>query len=191
MLNDPPHDPKRRGEVDVEHRVPLLVGRRFNSAVPDISGIVHHDIDRAEAVERRRDEAFGKLGVRHAARDRLRFLAQFLDRRHGFAGRALVKIIENDLRAFARQLHRHTQPDPAPGTGHKRNAARKSFHVSPRTVRLSPLRFDRASVGGKLRVAMRDIISANALCVKRSSFGALMIATSYCCGVGRSESSRR
>ena len=45
-------DPKRRQEMDVEHRLELLVARLLNDVIPAISGVVDDDVDRVKFFER-------------------------------------------------------------------------------------------------------------------------------------------
>ena len=52
--------PERHDEMDVEHRLELLVGRLLNDAVPAVAGVVDDDVERAESIERGRDECVGK-----------------------------------------------------------------------------------------------------------------------------------
>ena len=54
------HDAEGRGQVDVQHGVPLLVRHLLDDVVPGIAGIVDDDVEPALAVDAGRDEAFGE-----------------------------------------------------------------------------------------------------------------------------------
>jgi len=62
-LYDSADDSEWRSEVNVKHGVPLLVACLLDTVVPDISGVVHEDVNAPEPTQGRVDESFGELQI--------------------------------------------------------------------------------------------------------------------------------
>ena len=73
--------------MHVDDRAPLLVGHLLDHAVPGVTGVVHNDVEPAETVDARLDEAFGKAVLRHAAGADCNLAAGGADRLGGVVGR--------------------------------------------------------------------------------------------------------
>src|SRR5512132_2510497 len=97
-------DPERRARVHVEHGVPLVVGHLLDHAVPRVAGVVHDDVEPAEALDRRANEACRKIGLRHVTRARRRLAALPFDGARRRIGHGLVDVVQHDACALGGEL---------------------------------------------------------------------------------------
>jgi len=96
-------DTERRGEVHVEHRLPLLVGHLVNGSVPGVTRVVDDRIDPPESVERLFNQARGEVRFRHVARHGERVAVVAFNCFGGFMRWLRVNVREDDARAVRRE----------------------------------------------------------------------------------------
>ena len=126
-------------EVHLDHRVPLVLLHVHEHAVAEDPGVVDEDVEAAEALDRRLHHAFGagEVGDVLAVRDRLAAerldLADDVVRRpfaRALAGERRAEVVDDDLRAGARERERVLAADPAPGAGDDRDLARSRSGIA-------------------------------------------------------------
>ncbi len=128
---------ERALEVDVDDRVPLLLGHVDDHPVAQDPGVVDEDVELAEVVDRLLDQLArgGEVGDVGAVDDRL--APECLDLPHDVVGRTLVgarpvalraEVVDDDLRALTRQMKRVLATDPAPSAGDDRNLPVQESH---------------------------------------------------------------
>jgi hypothetical protein len=126
-----PQDSERRSHVDIDHRVPLLVGGLLYHVVPGIAGVVDNDVDAGEGFEGGADEALPEVrfGDVADAGDRLGAdLPQLVDR---VVGDCRVEVVDHDARAFTAEFERNLSSDAAPGSRDEGNLSVKFGHGRP------------------------------------------------------------
>src|SRR6202042_2226351 len=107
--------------------IPLLHRGTHEHAVAHEAGVVHHHVQTAKVLQRRGDDAPGAVPFRDvvAAGDRLP--AERTDLRNHFGsggaaaadtGQGRTEVVDDDLRALARERQRVGAPEPAPGAGY-------------------------------------------------------------------------
>src|SRR5262245_10447005 len=126
--------------MDVQHRVPLLVGVVDDARVPHVAGIVDEDVQVAEVPEACLERAVAELPVGHVAGKRLATAASAVDV-GAERGQAIgVEVVGEDRGAFTSQLARDCAADALAGAGDERHATRElarthctvPFDVEPR-----------------------------------------------------------
>jgi hypothetical protein len=130
MLLEGAQDAERRGQVDVEDGVPLLVAHLLDDRVPGVAGVVDHDMAAAEGVDRGLDDAVAEVGLGDVAGAGHRLAAHLLDLGDGLLGRRLVDVVDHDLGAVAHQAQRDLLADAAARAGDDRHLAIHLTHVS-------------------------------------------------------------
>ena len=110
-------DAKRRRQVAVDHRVPLLVGHLLDHVVPGVAGVVDDDVEALVFADGRADEALGEVRRGDAADAGHGLAAGVADGLHGLLRRFGVEIVDDDARAFAGELERDRAADAAARTG--------------------------------------------------------------------------
>jgi hypothetical protein len=131
-----PQDSKRRSHVDIDHRVPLLVGGLLDHAVPGVASVVDDNVDAGEALERGADEALPELRVGDVADacDRLGAdLPKIVDR---VIGDCRVQVVDHNARALTAKFERNLSSDAAPGSRDEGNLSVKFGHGRPSRVGL-------------------------------------------------------
>ena len=91
--------------------------------VPGVSGVVHQDVNGAELVARRPDQAPRPLGRAHVgghAEDRA---APRTQHRHGVVHQRLLQIVDHNAHAFANQAQGDSAPNAARRAGDRRDLA--------------------------------------------------------------------
>src|SRR5271170_4057706 len=119
-----------RLEVDILDRIPLLVADLVQRSIPDVTGVVHENMDISKLPERGLNEAAGKVVARHAAGIGDRHAALFFNgarRSLGFRG---IEIIDQNARPFRCKFPRDASSDAAAGAGHERNSSIEPGHRS-------------------------------------------------------------
>ena len=129
MLLEGTQNTERRGQVDVEDRVPLLVAHLLDDRVPGVAGIVHDDMAVAERVDRRLDDAIAEVGLGDVAVAGHRLAAHLDDLGDGLLRRRIVDIVDHDAGAVAHQTQRDFLADAASRTGDDRHLAIHLTHV--------------------------------------------------------------
>ena len=129
MLLEGAQDAERRGQVDVEDGVPLLVAHLLDDRVPGVAGVVHHDMAVAEGVDRGLDDAVAEVGLGDVAVAGHRLAAQLGDLGDGLLGRRLVDVVDHHLGAVAHQAQRDLLADAASRAGDDRHLAVHLTHV--------------------------------------------------------------
>src|SRR5947209_11251677 len=56
-------DSEWRNDVNVQHRLKLLVGRLLNDVVPGVTGIIHEDVETAQPLDGVINQLLWKLGI--------------------------------------------------------------------------------------------------------------------------------
>ena len=130
MLLEGAQDAERRGEMDVEDGVPLLVAHLLDDRVPGVAGVVHHDMAVAEGVDRGLDDAVAEVGLGDVAVAGHRLAAHLLDLGDGLLGRRLVDVVDHHLGAVAHQAQRDLLADAASRAGDDRHLAVHLTHLS-------------------------------------------------------------
>src|ERR1700736_1661618 len=111
-------------EMDAEDRVEVLLAHVEDHAVAQDSGVVDHDVELAEVVQRALDDALGGLEIADALEVGARFAAEaadffdpFLRRRARLAGPVEVaaEIVDHDLGSLPGQQQRFFAADTASG----------------------------------------------------------------------------
>src|SRR5581483_9350592 len=110
-------DAERRSDMDIHHRLELLVRHLLDDVVPHEARVVDDDVQSTEAIERRLDESLGEAVGDDAAVARYGMTARGFDGSDGFAARAVVEIVDHDAGAIAGQLQRDRASDASPGSG--------------------------------------------------------------------------
>ena len=108
---------KRAVQVDAQQVVPVGGAEGFERRPALDAGIIHEDVDCADAFLERIHRYRDLLGLRHIKNRNIRdqtFVAQ-LSRDGGRL--LLIAIVDDDSRARARQSARQREPDAAPGAG--------------------------------------------------------------------------
>ena len=94
--------------------LPLLVAHLLDHVVPGVAGVVDDDVEAAELLDRRVDEALGKAVLRHAADAGHRLAAGGFDRRDRFLRRGGIKIVDYHAGAFGGEFEGDFPAYPAP-----------------------------------------------------------------------------
>src|SRR5258706_715564 len=110
-------DPKRRGEVNVDHRVPLLVGHVLYDRVPGIARVVDDDIDAAERLGAGLYQPIRKLNVRDAARSYDSLAALRVDLISGSLCDLRIYIVDNHGSAVLGEELSYAAANPATRSG--------------------------------------------------------------------------
>ena len=116
--------------ADADHRVEVGFGHLEEHAVAQDAGVVHEDVEAAEAVDRLLDQVLGSVPVGHVVvvGDGLAAVAAN-DLRH-FLGGPLVgalapdraaQVVDDDLGTLLGEQQRLAPPDAVPGTGDDRD----------------------------------------------------------------------
>ena len=129
----PPHhaaqrragEPERRGEIDIEHALPVLVLEAERQHVARQAGIVDQDGERPRRLLRRSDQRVRRRGVGEVGGADMGALAEFAGQR---IERLAPRAGERDRRALAVQRARDRRADAARGAGHQRRLAVQSEH---------------------------------------------------------------
>ena len=128
----PPARRERALEVHLDDRVPLLLGHVGEHPVPQDAGVVDHDVQVAERLDRGVDQPLGALPRRDvvAVGDRLAahpldLLDHVLRRAEVAAGAVDVatEVVHDHLGALASQRQRVLAPDAAAGSRHDGDAS--------------------------------------------------------------------
>ena len=115
-----------------DHRVPVLFIHVEDHAIAQDAGVVHHDVELAEIIDRAFDDALGSFEIGDAFEVGDRFAAGGADfLHHVFGGRARLpgavemsaEIIDDDFRAVLRHQQRFLATDTAACAGYHRNFA--------------------------------------------------------------------
>src|ERR1017187_1524935 len=113
-------------QMDRNHIVPVALRHVVNDTRPNDARIVHQNVESPEAIDRAPDDALAAFhrGDVVVIRDRLAAEpANLLDHLSGYtligaaAGRAAAEIIDDNLRALAREQHRIRAPDSSSRAG--------------------------------------------------------------------------
>ena len=123
-------DAERRGQVNVEDGVPLLVAHLLDDRVPGVAGVVHDDVAVAEGIDRRLDDAVAEVGLGDVAVAGHRLAAHLLDLGDGLLRRRLVDVVDHHLGAVAHQAQRDLPADAATRAGDDRHLAIHLTHLT-------------------------------------------------------------
>jgi hypothetical protein len=124
-------------EVDVDDRVPFLLGHVHDHPVPQDPGVVHQHVQVAERVDRGLDEALGPFPVGHVvhvghalAAHGLDLVDHLLRRRPVVAGPVDVaaEVVDHDLGALGGEEQRVLAAEATSCTGDDGNAAVECTH---------------------------------------------------------------
>ena len=118
-------DPEGHDGVDVEHRLELLVAHLVDRPIPGVAGVVDHDVDLPERVDRLLDELVGNATLRQVARERDRLTADLVRR---LLGDVAVEVVDQDLRALLGEQLGRGATDAARRAGDDRRLAVKYSH---------------------------------------------------------------
>ena len=102
--------------MDVQHGLELFVGGLLNDIVPGEAGVVHDDVDRAEAVEHRGDELLRELRLGDVSRQVLRAGQGG----GGFARGHFIQVIDEDGSASGGEAGGNCVPDTPRGARYQR-----------------------------------------------------------------------
>src|SRR5690348_2704255 len=116
-------NPEGRREVDINHRLPLLIRHLVDRAIPGDTCVVDQDVRNAEDFERGFEKVFRKSGSGYVPRKRLRGAAGPTNALHRAPELLCVHIIQDDAGAFARKQIRRSASDAAGGARHHCNSA--------------------------------------------------------------------
>src|SRR5690348_7235828 len=116
-------DPEGRREMDIDHRLPLLIGHLVNRSIPGDPCVVYQDLRNAEDFERGFEKVFRKTRCGHVPRKRLRSAAGAANALHGPPKLVFVHVIQHDAGTFARKQIRRGASDAAGGPSHHCNSA--------------------------------------------------------------------
>ncbi len=153
-------------EVNLDDRIPLLLGHVEDRAVAKDARVVDEDVEVAIGLERLLDEILAALPTRDVVVVGARLTAGRLDlidrllRGPVVGTRAIpfaAEVIDDDLGAFRGQEHRVRTTDPASGTGDDRDLSVKVSHRSSFRHGCSP------ASGRTRRCAASDIL----VCLRR------------------------
>jgi hypothetical protein len=125
-------------QVDVDHRVPLVLGHVDDHAVTQDPGVVDEDVEVTEGLDGGVDEPLCALPGRHAVAVGERLASHAVDlvdhllcRRDvaaGAVGRA-AEVVDDHLGALGGEEDGVLAPDPPPGPGDDRHPSVKSTHA--------------------------------------------------------------
>ncbi len=105
-------------EVDVDDRVPLLLGHLPDDAVPGDAGVADQNVEAAERLEHPRHHGLGVGVARHVGLDRQTLATQLLDLGHDRLGLVVVaSVVDRHVGALARQLERDRPADAEAAAG--------------------------------------------------------------------------
>ena len=121
--------------------VPVLVRHLVEDDIAQDAGIVHHDIDLAEGLDRFLHHRAGLDRIGHGAEIRHRLAARMLDLANDLARRRIVllvlagerhaRIVDHHFRAVGGHEHGDFAADPATGPGHERHLVLQHlFHLT-------------------------------------------------------------
>ena len=120
-----PADLEDPGEVGVDHRLPLLQAHLLDRAVADDAGVVHHDVQVAEAGRRRVEQAAHRRRVAHVRRQGRRPRAQRRGRLLGpGAVGPVIEVVHHHVGAGLVQAAGHGGPQPLACPGDDGRASR-------------------------------------------------------------------
>ena len=129
-------------QVDAHDGIPLLFRGAHQHAVTQEAGVVHHDVEPAERVDGRADQALGAVPVGHVVAVDDRLATHGPDGIDHLTGRAVgaaravsgADVVDHDLGAVPGELQGMTAPDAAPSTGdHHHASLADSAHAESRT----------------------------------------------------------
>ncbi len=89
-------DPERRHQVNVEHRLKLLVARLLNDVVPGVAGVVDDNVQASEGLDSLGDETLRQRRVGKVARYGVNPAARFANRVRRVIHRGSVEVVDGD-----------------------------------------------------------------------------------------------
>ena len=121
-----------------DHRVELRLLHLQQALVAQDAGVVHEDVDGAEVIHRRLDDPLRLIELADVAVVRDGFTARGFDLLARLRGRVLAApatvdvyagVVDDDLSAVRRKLHRDPATDAAPRTGDDGDPTIQKTHV--------------------------------------------------------------
>src|SRR5262249_37983430 len=164
MLLEGAQDAERRGQVDVEDGVPLLVAHLLDNRVPGVAGVVHNHMAAAEGVDRGLDDAVAEVGLGDVAVAGHCLAAHLLDLGDGLLGRRLVYVVDHHLRAIAHQAQRDLAADASARAGDDSHPPIQLTHC-PSSICLTLRSARRARLEGSATSKLLPTLRDATLCV--------------------------
>ncbi len=121
-------DAKRCRQMNVDHRVPLLVGHLLDHVIPGITSVVDDDIQTMESGRAGFDEALGKVSCGNAAGTRDRFAPRCLDLVHDRLRPLRIEVVNDNACPFRRELECNRTADALTGTSDERDLTAEFRH---------------------------------------------------------------
>jgi hypothetical protein len=121
---------KAPGQVGAQHIVPVRALHRHHQPVAGDAGVVHQDLDLAEALEHRFGAGLDRLLAGYIQRKRRRLAAGRLNLRHCLGQLDLIPRRQRHGGASPRQFQRARPPDSLRSAGHQRNSSLQICHMS-------------------------------------------------------------